>query len=303
MSELALRIDVDFPVGLRRAVPFFLSELAARDCHATFCVVAGSNRPVAAYRRLWSQDYRRRLLRLGPRRVLAALGARGLAGGGRMLDDPAGRAAVAGIVAAGQELAAHGWDHAAWAAHCWGATLDELTADVARAQRALGEIAGFAVQGWASPNWRTRPDVLRRVAAGGATWLSDCWGSGPFVTLDEQDEPIPLPHLPVSLPSPETLMLVERLDERAAAERVVDAVERDRFGVACLHDYHEGLLRPGLFSALLDACLRRGVRVVTLGDAAARLGRSATALPRHRLTRGALPGFSGDVSWQGTEAR
>lgn len=60
-GRVALRIDVDFPVGLLRAVPFFLDRLRAAEMKATFFVVAGSNDPRSSWRRMVRPQYARLL--------------------------------------------------------------------------------------------------------------------------------------------------------------------------------------------------------------------------------------------------
>ncbi len=66
----------------------------------------------------------------------------------------------------------------------------------------------------------------------------------------------------------------------------------------CVHDYFEGFLRPELFSEILGAWHRNGIRTCTLHEAAREIDRSGLPLPASRLTRGTLTGFVGDVSWQ-----
>jgi len=259
--------------------------------------VAGRNRPTDSLRRLRDADYRARLARLGVRGVLAGL--RGsLLGSGRMLDAPARVAVLRRILDEGHELAVHGFDHAWWADHVWDTPADALCAEIERARGAVREAIGVDVRVWGSPSWRTTDDVLRHLAATGAPYLADCWGSGPFVTVASDGRTIDLPHLPVTLPSLEALALSDGLDADAAVERVLARHTAGRADVICMHDYFEGLLRPAWFDTFLAGCARRGLATVTLAGLADTLAKCEDRLPRRPLCRGPLAGFSGEVSWQ-----
>ena len=297
-DRLALRIDVDFPTGLRRAVPSMLEALKRAGMQATFFVVAGANRTPLS--RLLRPGYLRRLARLGPGRVLGAVGPSVLFGGGAFLGSDRARAVLRRIRDEGHEVAVHGFDHAWWAESVWSADSTRLSAEIDRAFDAMGQAEEKQGQAWGSPNWRTTPFVLGELGRRGVPYLSECWGSAPFRSCGDDGAAIPLAHLPVTLPSLETLVLEDRLPPAQAVQRALDAHTAGQYGLACLHDYFEGLMRPELFAEFLDACARRGLRTVTLRETATPL--DPGRLPVHDLARGPLRGFAGDVSLQG-EAR
>lgn len=299
---LALRVDVDFPVGLRRAVPKFLDDLAELEMRATFFVVTGRSRTRRALKRLGERGYLRRLSRLGIGAILRRLGPT-LGRSEGFLESAEARRVLVRIVAEGHGLAVHGHDHAWWADHVWSAPDDELEAEIARAFAALQAVTGPRVSAWGSPNWRSTAAVLRALARRAVPYFSECFGSRPFVTLDERGCEIPIPHLPITLPSLESLMLADGLDARAALAALFARRRPEQVDVLCVHDYYEGLLRPGLFRALLSACRERGEPTDTLEHAAASLAPALDALPRSRLTRGPLAGFVGEVSWQASPVR
>jgi peptidoglycan/xylan/chitin deacetylase (PgdA/CDA1 family) len=299
-QRLALRIDVDFPVGLDRAVPRMLDRLAAAGCRATFFVVSGRNRPARSLKRLCRPAYRRRIHRLGIAGILGRLSG-SLFGSGQFLDSDRRLQVLRRIVAEEHELAVHGYDHAWWADHVWDAPPDRLRREIDLGYAAMREAVGLPVTGWGSPNWRTTEDVLRHLIDRGAPYLADCWGREPFVTVDRTGSPIRLPHLPVTLPSLEGLILDQGADETQAARRALAGHRPGRVDVMCMHDYFEGLLRPGSFDSFLGECERRGVRTVRLDTVGADLSDRLEQLPCHLLRRGPVPGFVGEVSWQGAE--
>lgn len=294
-AALALRVDVDFAPGLRRAVPRMLDALARAGMHATFCVVAGSNAPRRSLKRLLRRGYLRRLLRLGPRGIARWL-LPALASNEAMLGSPRAREVLRRILDEGHELAVHGHDHAWWADHAWGSDEALLVAEIDRAYGAMERASGRADLAWVSPAWRTTGAVLQHLKRRGVGYFSDCWGTTPFLTVDERGREIPVPHLPVNAASLESLTLVSGLDGRAAVRSALGGLPADATGVLCIHDYFEGLLHPELFAMLLEECRAAGRSPTTLAATARGL---PTALASHRLSRGRVPGFVGEVSWQG----
>jgi hypothetical protein len=57
-------------------------------------------------------------------------------------------------------------------------------------------------------------------------------------------------------------------------------------------------MAPELLAALLSGCAERGLRTATLDRTARSLEAERPGLPRCALTRAAVPGFAGEVSWQ-----
>ncbi|MDX1387922.1 MAG: polysaccharide deacetylase family protein [Acidobacteriota bacterium] len=295
----AVRIDVDFRAGLLRAVPFFLDALGASGMHATFFVVTGSNRPASILRRLGRKGYLRRLRRLGVARTLFSLRPGPFSSGSMRLESASSARVLRRIVAEGHELAVHGYDHAWWADHVWDSDEPELAGEVERAFATMERVTGRSGFGWGSPNWRTTETVLRLLHARAVPYFSDCWGIAPFLTADEAGSVVPTIHLPITLPSLEGSMLERRIDGPAAIAAVFEPPAPRPFDVICFHDYYEGLARRELFTGFLNECRRRRLRTITLADAARRLQPELERLPVHRLARGPLPGFTGEVSWQG----
>lgn len=301
-GPLALRIDVDFPVGLRRAVPRFLERLGEAGMKATFFVVAGRNQASSSWRRIFRPGYARRLGRLGPLRIVRQLGLRALTVDAGFADSQEARRILQRVLAEGHELAVHGYDHTWWADHVWNADAPSIEAQIDRAYDAFAPIAGRRDLAWGSPSWRTCPIALRHLQRVGVPYLSECWGRSPFLTVLDDGETLPIPHLPISLPSFESLVTVDGASPEQAVRRVLAARSRGGADVLCFHDYFEGLMMPELLDAFLEQTRRAGIKTTTLEEAAAATARSGRDLDACRLRRGPVPGFEGDVSWQGEAA-
>jgi len=303
MKRVALRIDVDFPVGLRRGVPWLLDRLGERGMHATFFVVAGRNSGRRALRRTIDRDYLDRLCRLGPLRIARCLGA-SLLRDEPVLESNEARAALERVLAGGHELAAHGHDHAWWADEAWRAEPERLLEEVDRACAALERVSGARGVAWGAPSWRTTDAVMRHLERRGAPYLAECWGREPFRTLDGPGHSIRVPHLPITAPSLEALTLEGRRDAPGAVVAALGAIaDDDGVAVVCAHDYFEGLLHRDPFVALLDRLVERGVETISMRSAAAGLRTAVDELPACRLVRAPAPGFHGYVSWQGPAVR
>jgi hypothetical protein len=109
---------------------------------------------------------------------------------------------------------------------------------------------------------------------------------------------IPVPHLPITLPSLESLIIEEGMAPDEAVSAALDCGRPRGFELLCIHDSFEGLLQPELFSMLLEQCVRRDLSTVPLREAAYIATDAALELPIHGLIRAPLSGFVGQVSWQ-----
>jgi undecaprenyl phosphate-alpha-L-ara4FN deformylase len=303
MSRLALRIDVDFPVGLRRGVPWLLDRLGERGMRATFFVVAGRNSGRRALLRSIDPDYLDRLRRLGPLSVARRLGA-SILRNEPFLESAEARAVLKRCLAEGHEIAAHGHDHAWWADEVWRAAPARLAEEIDRACDALERATGASRVSFGAPSWRTTDDVMRHLERRGVPYLSECWGVEPFRTLDGAGAPIRVPHLPITAPSLEALALDGHRDPPGAVLAALEAeADSQRLAVLCAHDYFEGLLRRDLFVALLDRLAARGLPTEPLEAAASSVAPRLDVLPACRVVRAPVSGFHGYVSWQGPPVR
>jgi undecaprenyl phosphate-alpha-L-ara4FN deformylase len=296
-GKLGLRIDVDFPIGLRRGVPFMLDLLARHGMKATFFIVAGRNGGMRALRRLIQPSYLRRYLRMGGWRlwVMSSVG-----GAGQMrLRDHA--SLVRRILDEGHEVGVHGYDHAWWADCVWSAGTDRIESQMARGFEMLTAVTKRTDLAWASPNWRTSDAVLHALMRRNVPYFSECWGVCPFAVRLPDGRSSSIPNLPVTVPSLEVASMSQRLEGRQAVKAVLDRHEPDGYNVVACHDYYEGMLKPELFRSFLEGCAARALRVLSLRELAGLLRAEGYVLPVGRIGRRRLPGFVGQVSWQEEE--
>ncbi|MBT3294447.1 MAG: polysaccharide deacetylase family protein [Verrucomicrobia bacterium] len=293
----ALRVDVDFRAGMRRAVPRMAALLAQHDMQATFFLVTRLAGGRTWLRKAVRPAVLKRWLRIGAWRIAGQMGAwdalrgrgRGAAHGELLAQT------CAQLWAEGHEVGVHGFDHEWWVDEVWHAPTAQLREEIGRAYDALRHATGRADVAWASPGWRTTDGVLQALVERGVPYLAECWGRTPFRTRLADGSCLDTPHLPITAPSAESMQ--GRSDEEIAVT-IAAACTAHPCTVCCLHDYYEGVLRPGLLAALVEAFERRGLRPQTLADAARRWASPVEALPVGQVGKREVSGFVGAVSVQ-----
>ena len=294
--SLTLRIDVDFPQLAADTLPPMLEELERFGMKATFFIAAAASRPGSLLRRMRNASYIRRILRLGSgRSLLKMLFAMNVFNGAA----PELAALVRRIEQAGHEIAVHGYDHVWWADRVWTAPPEDLAGQIEKAYACFHSVTETDGLAWASPGWRSTGPVIKLLEDRGVPYFAECWGREPFLTQLEDGTVIRTPHLPITLPCMESLRITERLGPEEAAQKILGLLKPGVYNMLCAHDYFEGLLGRGYFTAFLEHCSARAISTETVKAIACRLH---TDLPVCRLGRGHIPGFEGQVSVQGDTA-
>lgn len=285
-GKIACRIDVDYPRLAPGAVPYMLDVLDSYGSKATFFVTTGISKKSLSASSLINVQYLLRLFRLRAWNLLS------IASGACSLSD-----LVAQISGRGHEVAIHGYDHRWWMENIWTASIEDIEHDIESAYGELRKISGACEVAWGSPGWRTNAQVLDILAGKSVKYFSECWGSSPFITRLQGRRWKGIPHLPITLPSLETLVVCEKLVPADAVQKVLDR-PADRYDMFVCHDYYEGDLRRDLFRLFLEEVDKRGWRTVSLSSIASEIQAAGIQLPECGLRRGPVEGFVGDVSWQ-----
>jgi peptidoglycan/xylan/chitin deacetylase (PgdA/CDA1 family) len=266
-----------------------LDQLAEHKMRASFFGVIGRNPLGASLRRLIDRQYRERYLALGPHRVWSVLRHDRRQRRSTNIELPQVVALMRRIEEEGHELVLHGWDHRFWADHAWDAPIERLKQEIDRAYDAVNQALGECPRAWGSPNWRTRRELMATFRERDVPYLSESWGSSPFLCDG-------LLNLPVTdCLEPELLTQPRKSYAEAVSvwskRRLVDG-----YRLLCCHDYFEGLLHPELFPTLLASCAAQGWRCDSLARYAQQLDRAT--LSEAPFERGEARGFVGEVSWQ-----
>ena len=299
-SVMPLRIDVDFPSGLRKGLPRMLDMLAKHEMQATFFIVAGHNRPGKLAGRLKTKEYRSRIQDLDPVRIFFRFFLPELLSSSKDmmcgLDDQSGL--IRRLISEGHEVAVHGYDHRWWADHVWQTTSSDLKTDIDKAYVVFETFSklGSNTLAWGSPSWRTTDDVIELLAERGVPYLSDCWGYAPFYTRLFKGEIVRIPHLPITVQSFEASPRIKgsALDEKVS--RLVELAQGSDYAMTCMHDYFEGLMRPDIFKSVIERLAENNCRTISLKETAERV--ADADLPTSSIIRQEVSGFTGQVSVQ-----
>lgn len=291
---VALKVDVDTYAGTRDGVPRLVSILDGFGIRATFYFSMGPDNSGKAIRRIFTRKgFLRKMLRT---RAAATYGLKTLLYG-TLLPAPLIAAAFPDILRAtetsGHEIGIHCWDHVKWHDLLPWFPKPVTAMELGKASSEFESIFGRRARTTAAPGWTVSPDSLEVQDALELAYCSDCRGNAPFypVMAGRRFQTL---QLPTTWPT-----LDELLGENGISSATVNAhylsLLTPGLNVHTIHAEMEGGLLAGVFSDLLQRLLAAGVRFVTLEEAAAEFGRTATACT---VEMGELPGRAGAVALQ-----
>ena len=292
-SSIALKIDVDTYVGTRDGVPRLLEILDRFGIRATFYFSMGPDNSGKVIRRIFKKGFLHNMIRTG---APSAYGLRTMLYG-TLLPPPyiAERLpdVLLGVEKAGHEAGIHCWDHVKWHDYLPWLPKQAALMELGRASAAFEEIFGYRARTTAAPGWTVTVDSLEIQDAMRLIYCSDCRGTHPFYPIMDGRSFNTL-QIPTTLPT---------LDEILGENGIT---------LATINDHYLSLLKPGLnvhtihaefegnavsetFVDLLARLVDRGVRFVTLAEAAGEFGDDA---PSCKLQMGYTGGLAMPVALQ-----
>lgn len=290
-APVALRVDVDTRRGLTEGVPRLLELFRRLDVTASFFVTMGPDRSGLAIRRAWRPSFLAKMLRTNPFRLY---GVRTLLSGTLLPAQPVGAGApdlLRRILAAGHEVAPHGWDHVSWQDRVARLTPAALRADLTAAARAFETIFGVPPAASAAPGWRTTEAALLVQEELGLRYATDVRGLAPFRPR-VADGVLKTLQVPTTMPT-----MDELLGRVPDVSRALTGALGDGLNVFTLHAEVEGGPLLDHFGAWLESLRRAGRRLVPVRE----LADAALAGPAEeaRVARGHVAGRSGWVAVAG----
>jgi len=292
-ATVALRVDVDTRRGLTEGVPRLLELFRRADVRASFFVTMGPDRSGRAIRRALRPSFLLKMWRTNPVKLY---GFRTLLSGTLLPSRPAG-SGEAGllrqIVAAGHELAVHGWDHVGWQDRIARLDADAIRADLTRAAQSFEAAVGAAPHASAAPGWRTSDAALSVQEDFGFRYASDTRGDAVF---RPSVGGVALATLQVPTTMPTMDELLGRVRDLPGA---LAGALRPGLNVFTLHAEVEGGPLAAAFEMFLAGLQQRGVALTTLDEIAARALARVDELPVASVVRRAIGGRSGWIATQG----
>lgn len=275
-KTLALRIDVDTFRGTGRGVPRLCEILDKYNVRGTFYFSVGPDNMGRHLWRLLKPSFLWKMLRTnaaglyGPEIVFM-----GTAWPGPGIGKHHGKVMRA-AVDAGHEAGFHAYDH-----HFAQAKLDVMSEksmhrEIGRGMEMLTKILGDRVKTSAAPGWRTNDRLLQVKAAYGFTYNSDCRGFAPFYPV-VNGEKLDQLQIPVTLPTYDEALGRDGVTDENYNEFQLSLLKDSELNVLTIHAEAEGGRCAEQFDRYLDAVIKRGYRVVTLGEIAAEVKDSAPA--------------------------
>jgi len=236
---LGLKVDVCTYDGLRVGVPNLLRLFERHGVRASFFVALGPDTSGRALLRALQPGFLAKMRRTG---AIRAYGLRTMLSGTLLPPRHLGRR-LAGIlravVAAGHELAIHGYDHRRWQDCIHRMDDQTIRQEIARAVTLYREISGQGARGFGAPGWQCTAASLRVLDEAGFAYASDTRGTGPFFPRIAGRRGRTL-QLPTTLPTLDEVLGLDAPDGDGFAALVCRQLQGTPWPVLTLHAEMEG---------------------------------------------------------------
>ena len=296
--NLALKIDADTYHGTRDGVPRLLRILERHKASATFLFSLGPDHTGRAIRRIFRRGFLQKVSRTS---VVSNYGIKTLLYGTLLPGPDISRLCaplMRSVRDAGHEAGIHTHDHVEWQDRVTGASESWTRREMQRARDRFESVFGEPAQTHGAAGWQMNAHAFRLTAEMGFRYCSDSRGSRPFIPVIE-GRAIACPQLPTTLPTLDELIGNDGLNENNVARHLLKLTEQTTAAghVYTLHAELEGNRLSPVFEDLLSGWRAQGYTLTSLRDYAQALDFSA--LPRHAVVDGEIPGRSGTLALQG----
>lgn len=295
---IALKVDVDTLRGTREGVPALLDLFHSFGVKATFLFSLGPDHTGRALRRLFRPGFLSKVRRTS---VASHYGLKTLLYG-TLLPGPIIRKVCAGEMraaqVAGHEVGIHCHDHVEWQDFVAVRGENWTRRELKRAAEGFEEVFGRPALTHGAAGWQLNPHTLRLEEEFGFRYASDCRGIHPFLPSMEGTVGR-CPQLPTTLPTLDELLGRDDFDaENVYTHLLKESRNPLPYGhVFTLHAELEGMQLLPVMVRLLQGWRDAGFTIGPMVKIAEKLNPSA--LPRHRIEWGEVPGRSGRVAVQG----
>jgi undecaprenyl phosphate-alpha-L-ara4FN deformylase len=194
----------------------------------------------------------------------------------------------------GHEVGIHCWDHVKWHDLLPWMPKRAAAMELGRAFSLFGEIFGRRALSSAAPGWTVTADSLEIQDALRLDYCSDARGISPFYPVMDGRRFATL-QVPTTWPTMDEILGENGVTAETANDLYLSLL-RPGLNVHTIHAELEGKSLADVFSDLLERLRERGVRFVTLAEAATEFGGKAHDAP---LAMGEISGRAGLVALQG----
>jgi undecaprenyl phosphate-alpha-L-ara4FN deformylase len=289
--RLGLKVDVCTFGGMQRGVPALRHLFDALGIHASFFIAFGPDHSGRAIRRVFRRGFIEKMRRTN---AVGTYGWRTLLYGTLLPGPQIARSSVEQIralLAAGHEVAMHGYDHVYWQDRLTALSPAAIAAELGRARQAYAEIVEMAPRAFGAPGWQCTPASFASEDRADLLYHSDTRGFSPFLP-EMGGERFRTPEIPTTLPTlDETYGRVGTTPEALTAFYMSRL--RPGWNVYTAHAEMEGIRQLPHLRHFLEAARSRAT-VLRLIDIATALD----DVPLARVVTGPIEGRAGTVAWQ-----
>jgi peptidoglycan/xylan/chitin deacetylase (PgdA/CDA1 family) len=266
---LGLKIDVCTYDGLRVGVPNLLRLLDKHRVRASFFVALGPDTSGRAILRVLRPGFLAKMRRTS---AVRTYGLRTILSGTLLPPRHMARLAppLHAVVAAGHELAIHGYDHRRWQDRLHRMDEGAVREEIGRAVTLYREVTGHAPRGFGAPGWQVSAASLRVLDEMGFAYASDTRGLGPFFPRVAGQRLRTL-QLPTTFPTLDEVLGPDDADGAGFVARVRGALRGRAWSVLTMHAEMEGRGFQGVADRLLSVLREDGVTCLPLEVLAGRI--------------------------------
>ena len=292
---LGLKIDVCTYGGLRLGVPNLLRLLGSHGIAASFFVAMGPDTSGRAVFRALRPGF---LAKMWRTRAVRTYGLRTVLSGTLLPPRHMGRGlapVLREVIAAGHELAIHGYDHRRWQDRLHRMEAGEVRAEIGRAVAVYREVTGVAPRGFGAPGWQASPASLRVVDESGFAYASDTRGTRPFFPCGAGEKLRTL-QLPTTFPTLDEVLGLDGMGVDDFVNLVRGGMQGKTWSVLTLHAELEGIGYQEMAGRLLAGLREDGVSCVPLEALAQKVRAGGDPIPAAEVVLLPIRGRAGTVA-------
>lgn len=167
------------------------------------------------------------------------------------------------IIAAGHELAIHGYDHRRWQDRLHRMDEDAVREEIGRAVTIYREVTGRPPQGFGAPGWQVSAASLRVLDEMGFAYASDTRGLEPFFPRVAGQRLRTL-QLPTTFPTLDEAVGLDDADGEGFVARVRRGIHGRAWSILTIHAEMEGIGFQAVADRLLSGLREDGVTCLPL---------------------------------------
>jgi undecaprenyl phosphate-alpha-L-ara4FN deformylase len=292
---LGLKIDVCTYEGLRVGVPNLLRLLGRHGVQASFFVALGPDTSGRAILHALRPGFLAKMRRTS---AIRTYGLRTILSGTLLPPRHMSRLAdtLREVVAAGHELAIHGYDHRGWQDRLHRMTKQAVREEIDRAIVIYREVTGQAPRGFGAPGWQASAASLEVLDEVGFAYASDTRGLQPFFPR-VTGRRLQTLQLPTTFPTLDEVLGPDDPGGHSFVDHVRRGIRGRILSVLTIHAEMEGVGFQGVAERLLAALQEEGVTCHPLenlaGEARARAGEK---IPVVEVVARSIRGRAGTVA-------